>query len=302
MRSRKLLALLLIAVGVSVAFVVTILASRQAEPTYKGRPLAHWARRASGIQTQEDAEEARAAIFALCTNRIIDLANALDYDPIPRAKRWGSRLSWLPTARQRDLLYYAFPDRRGNEAKNAATALRVLGPSAAPAIPILSNLLFASNEFVASRSAWVLLTMGTNGFPPLVRALADDGYPWRVAVLYHLDRSELTNNQGAPFVPCLLHATADPDAEAALAAIQILGGWTIQPDEAMPVLTRVLTNNDSRLRYEAVRALARFGLAAKPAARPVRELFQDPDFGVRFAATNAFALITAESATNTPAR
>src|SRR5262249_25638883 len=140
--------------------------ARKSGPTYKGKPLGYWADIAASIETKEKTEEARKAIFALCTNDPAALASELDYDPTPRDRRWSAMLAWLPDLWRNRIMYQLLPDRKGNRAQNAATAIRVLGPSAVPAVPALSNLLFSSNSSIAGQSSWCLLAIGTNGIPP----------------------------------------------------------------------------------------------------------------------------------------
>jgi len=69
-----------------------------------------------------------------------------------------------------------------------------------------------------------------------------------------------------------------------------------QPESAVPALVGTLRDKDSLVRTMAAGAVKKFGADARPAARALAELFDDPDEQVKDSAAQALRAIDPEAA------
>jgi HEAT repeat protein len=148
----------------------------------------------------------------------------------------------------------------------AAEALTLVGPAAAEAVPALMRSAREPEERLRRKSVEALGAMGPGAeiaVPLLAEAMV-------------LDES----------------AAARDAAAAALAAVG---------EPALPVLTHLLSDEDSEARRRAASALARMGTRAKPALKPLQTALADDHPEVRIEAADALWKITADAGLVLPA-
>lgn len=293
---------------VVIAAVFLLRPSNPAEPTYKGKTMAQWAEQYERDGTPEEAQQARAAIRAMCTNDIPALLAAIAYDDTPRKRRINALVGWLPRPIQNRLAPMAFADRKVTKAETAAAALRALGPSAAPAIPGLVTLMAATNANVSYRAIYTLSRLGTNGLTVLLAAAANPAYSRRIGAVQAMGHMAYLGTNVTPALPVLLQCAQDQDrilsriAVTALAQLAADTTATLPMNSILPAVCATLTDPDPFTRGYGIDLLLQIGPPARHAAPALLNAFQDPDDHVRRKATNALRRIAPDLLTNAPAQ
>ena len=216
---RRILVLILLGL-----VVVVFALGRDREASYGGVTLAEWVHRYQMSDARANTPETQAivdAIRRIGTNHLGELMALLAYDPTARRQRVTSIGHHLPRFLHRPfILGPLLTDQKEFRANTASTALAVLGPEAGRELPELTRLMEATNSGVVSRRAmWVLVNVGPEGMPPLMRLLTNRYHPNRVfAVDYIGDFG--TNAAGA--IPALTEALTDPALAVRLRATNTL--------------------------------------------------------------------------------
>lgn len=236
---------------------------------YEGHTLTYWVEKYRSAresfhgdlpQMRKMAQEAEIAIRVLSSNNAPELARELKY--ISHAERDYSIKDSISRASDEPLA-----DRPEERARAAETALFLLGPEAAPAIPELETLILGTNNHVAARAAELLPWLGTNSVPWLLTLMADDKHPRQAYAsgIFRYMTQRLQTNTSAAALPVLLRGLQSTNLAVALAAADSLGEMQQQPEVCIPALTNALTNADSFFRMEVTNALDKFRQSARVA-------------------------------------
>jgi hypothetical protein len=268
-------------------------------PMYKGRPLTGWVRDGYGASsTQEELDQANEAVRAVGTNALAFWLDLLSSTNDSKVTELGNSIFGpgsafhRPEASERG--YWAF------------CALSILGTNAKPAMPKLTELLdyryVAPNEYAAIIMAglgpagvemltnvlantnapmrfWLAATLGGwNGKPPNYVTLAKRGeglWEWPEPVMKAI-------------VPALIRCLQDRHDNVRIFAAQSLGELGQDAATTVPALAEYLAAETGAMgRRTGLKALARFGEAAKPAWPVVAGLLHDADLQTRRSATHA---------------
>jgi HEAT repeat protein len=184
---------------------------------------------------------------------------------------WAERLASADTAIRRE----------------AAEALRRLGPQAEPAIEALVTALGDSDSCVRADSGSALARIGTPALTPLITALQSGNSPTRrnaagaLAYLRPLsveaisslvgaldevesgsDASHALCMIGAPALPALIQATRHPSPRVRMLVIEALKVMKCDTSSAIPAVRAALADPDEEVRAAAAEALPCLGATA----------------------------------------
>ena len=305
MDSRKRKRLLLVFAGVALLSVLSFwFLNQNTEPTYDGRPLSEWigdysdplvgtsprAKAAEAILKAKAAE----AIRAIGTNGLPCLLNWISYEPGPWRDPIGSLAERLPDSITGGSPLYRLTFPAGvRRAAHAATAFRVLGPMAAPAIPELARLLAITNSTSSSqRALCALFCLGPAAVPAIANILSSPRYAgdrWAMDCIENMG----TNARAiTPIIVSNLTHTNDLIAEMTAWSFIMVGPTNhFDADLLVPALIQCLQDPRPNVRKLAVFPLRTLGAAAAPAWPALTNALQDPDPQVRTNAAKAIQYI-----------
>lgn len=274
------------------------------EPTFGSQPLSFWIDRL-GTGEQKAVFEALAAVTEIgpaALSAVPALADLIRGDNNPIALRALTALEAMGVEANAaapalvEVLSHAVETRRDS----AARVLEAVGAPALPAllaglglselqgteklVPALVSDL-GGEQSLATRTALALI--GEDAVPALVAALSDAQKPVRQGAARTLTR--IGNPEANAAVPALLEAFRDrrrgirPWAGGALAAIG---------EDAVPGLTELLGDNDTRLRLWTMRALVSMGPAATEAIPAVAEMLGDENKEIRHLAARLLSKLS----------
>jgi HEAT repeat protein len=176
----------------------------------------------------------------------------------------------------------------------AARALGEIGPAAGAAIPSLeevtNNAALASAHAVA---AVALIKIGQGSFQPFFERLKDTSDQGKWSRTAH--EVERLGTNADPAIPFLLAAFQHTNDNIRARAVSLVGEVHRRPDLCLRPLVSLLNATNSRVRWQTLEALGKFGPAAKPVAPEVARCLTDPDARVRIAAATALRLIDPEA-------
>ena len=189
----------------------------------------------------------------------------------------------------------------------AASALKAMGPAAAPTVPLLVKLIgYDDPEYEGSidvrlRAIDVLAAVGAaarQAVPDLRRAMKQEDRAVRWHAATALGMIGPSAKAAAPDLVAVLQDPKDYLFVRKMAA-QALGRIGPVNDDIVPALIKALRDQD--LRYDAIWALGRIGPAAKDAVAPIQEIAEkEQDRWKREAAFSALKEITATYPTTAP--
>ncbi len=286
-----------------------------ADPEYQGRRLSEWMRDLTSPDPAQ-AQAARLAVIALGTNALPALQRHL----VARDStlgRWVSasqnrlpRRLWVPAmqvTRARDAL-----ERRWQ----AAVALAVLGPAAAPALPELVRALEDPEPRVGTAAAEALSRLGPPAWPGLAAALnstnehaflvasqalhragtgASNVAPAVVAALLasppnrHPQFHSVLARLGPAVVPPLSAALLETNTVHARVAEEALRQLIAREFHVLQAVANLLQAPDPRLRAAAARLLSSPAVWARTSVNALTAALSDPEPAVRQAAARALA-------------
>jgi HEAT repeat protein len=197
-------------------------------------------------------------------------------------------------------------------------SLRLIGPDAAEAIPVLAKLLKEDNKELTGPTLATLAHLGPAAVPVLVRQLGSGesesvaclllgmGEPAMPALMGVLHGKELSprkavllaawkfSERAAPLVPALERATDDPDRTIRVAAINTLSAIRPVAPSTVAKLGKLLEREEDG--SWAAEALGRIGAAGLPPLRKaffsgIPELRQRALEGLKFIGPAAFPLL-----------
>lgn len=92
-----------------------------------------------------------------------------------------------------------FASSRDHRRALGENGFRILGPEAAPAVPALTELLNATNRPIGGlTAAFALASIGAEGRPPLLQALASTNRPDQRTILITIREIDNPHNQTWP--------------------------------------------------------------------------------------------------------
>jgi HEAT repeat protein len=277
--------ILLAVLSVALAGGVFWMLSRPAEPVYQGKPLSAWLNEIDFDPYSVYTNQAAFVAFTeMGTNVIPALLNIIQSGDPPFEK------FTLEIKRVQSRGH--FPGRAARHQRWAASvALYAMGTNAKPAFPILTNLLFHTNEMIPSSVA--LAGMGSAGLPPLMAALTNQNASIRKSAANGLvwERSDLNL-----VVPALIARLSDQDGTVHVTAVIALGELHAEPRLAVPALMKDFPGKNRVLRSLILMALREFGTNASAAVPMLLETVSDNDQEVRTYADWALKQIDPEAA------
>jgi HEAT repeat protein len=146
-----------------------------------------------------------------------------------------------------------------------AVLFRILGSTAAPAIPELEAMMQQTNITALNQPASCLVDIGDDALPSIARLLTNSHRPTRYHTAYQfsaaLAHSE-TFTRGTNLilvVPPLARCCEDGDPYTAIAAIRALAAINTDPATTTPALRAALQSTNKYVREEAAAALIQPG-------------------------------------------
>lgn len=277
-RSRKIV---LIALAICAAAFVCALWPRQREPMYEGKPLSRWlVSEYRHYYGREPENGQTAAILAIGTNALPFLTKWMQLTVRPWTKRM---FGFVPDV--------TALDTRQTLADASLHGFYVLGPRGSAAIPELTQLMRATNCYIAMRALVCVEYTGAAGIPVVLDVLTNrQGYcPDNVFSLFGTMQYLGTNaNLIIPgLIDCLRLVDGRPAANAAI----LLGEIKRQPATVVPALVRSAKDSDQDVRYCAIHSLGRFQGEARAAVPTLLDCLRDPVLDVREVATNSLYII-----------
>lgn len=285
MKARVVAAFLFVLAAAASAWLLR----RPGEPVYHGHPVSYWIEpwQHHGM---EPAENIAAAFSEMDERAVRWLAAQLNWRPSGLKATLNHLVAQVVSAK----FFNDLPDRR----EVAAMGLGRLGPRAISAVPALEAVFQHAAE-PRARSAraaalGALIRIRREPLEPYLEKLRDpSASDWRMyaIAMWH------QGTNGAPAVPHLVRTLEQPVQEGIIpTAVNTLAAIHSQPELTVPALTRQLDHSNQLVRGNAIRGLALFGTAAKPAWPALTARLQDPVVMVRVAATNALRQIDAAAA------
>jgi hypothetical protein len=288
--------LLLLIPCLAIVIGLLMLPSREHEPQYHGQPLSHWVLLS---QRAIQSDEADKAIREIGTNALPLLLKWIRYE-LPA---WRGKLAKDNHPILQRLVGPFVTTKQEVLADARILSFRILGTNAAIAIPELAGLMRnASAPQTAFRAMGALSQIGTNGLPPLISAIQDSQYPFRVWAVTTIAFMHASPASASVTTPVLIQCLSDTTTpRIPLVAAFGLGHNDCAPQLSIPALTRCLATAGAseQLRCVAVQSLARFGALATNALPALTNALTDSSLMVRSAATNAIEKITSEVSTRT---
>ena len=265
--------LLLLLTGLAVGAYFTF---RSTEPEFEGKRLSEWLRELEALPdvASSNWNEASRAVRQIGTNAIPALLKMLE---VTDSKWKLQTVDWLQETMSVDLT-----ETLANvHNRRALLGFRLLGHSAAPAVPRLEALVAKSNPQIASQALAALGEMGGSEIlPALLKALTNGGPVVRAQAATAL--GSLRSRAGAA-VPALVQATHEGDVGLRASAARALGEIGLDPDAVVPRLTESLADTNSFVRSSAALGLSAFGTRAEAALPAIQALPRDNDeFASRF--------------------
>lgn len=226
----------------------------QRQPSYKGKSLRYWldGYRVGPTSPTSNVSlgEADQAIRAMGTNIIPFLIPYLQARFIDRKERLTLFLHYKVYLPKQVMLW--------NEKNDVAIrALSALGPSAAPAVPELCQILSMEDGY--AYHTWKI--------PKLLGDIGPAAYQ-AVPVLAHM----LTNQ--APPTVTFQPSSAGAHLQIRCMAAETLGIINRQPDIAVPALCTALEDSSSEVRWAALMALTDIGTNAHTAVPVLMDILQ----------------------------
>jgi HEAT repeat protein len=277
--------------AVLVAFTVVLVSVPPSEPRYQGHSLTYWLTicwNYPPTRTPGQVAQAEAAVRKIGTNALPCLLKWIASEVPPLEYRVMAK---LPAPGKVKQLLYGLIYKRDKPTPYtlARIGFQLLGENSAPAVPELTKMLNDSNSLLRRQNAAVALaSIGTNGLPPLLYALSNSNYPMPNTVVAVVP---LISNV-SPVIPLLINCTTNSDRTLAGTAVQALGRLQMEPDIIVPAITNALAHPDGSVRFIAAQCFVTWLDGETYRAVPsLKNLLNDPDYGVRSMASNLLTKI-----------
>jgi peptidoglycan/xylan/chitin deacetylase (PgdA/CDA1 family)/HEAT repeat protein len=230
--------------------------------TYQGRSLRSWLGDLDGSTQSLHAREATEAIAALGTNALPELVGLLRNPDSPVRDFFRSLLG------NRNAMRLGIKEEKELRPQ-ALVAFHLLGPTAAPAVPDLEQLL--EQEEAGNFAATALVAVGSNGVSCLVRAVSRTNAAVRLNAVLALG---IASEQAQVVVPVLVGCLEDTNRMVQVGAVTALHRLARVPAVAVPALIRTLDTPDRQLQQRCLNALGAFGPAGKCALPSILRVYE----------------------------
>jgi len=281
------------------AGIVAVVAGRflflnhNTEPTYDGRPLSEWVVIAAPMNpspyTQSEKEAATEAIRAIGTNAVPHLVEWIGYEPKGLRKLMSLGYRMVPNRFQTNPSVLFVADKPAIRALGAEESFSIFGPSAAPAIPALAQILRSTNSYDSTRGkAFAALAfIGPKAFPTMLGVVSNFSQRsdlWiTIGPLMRLKRHEFDQ-----FLPAILPHLQSTNLPLALEVSKTLRDLSLDSELIAPAFARCLDDPRWEVRAEAATSLMPMGWRAQAALPALVKALGDTNATVR---SNAAAAI-----------
>ncbi len=178
----------------------------------------------------------------------------------------------------------------------SAAGLPKVGVPAETAVPLLTDMLKSNHAVVSARALSTYRAAAAPAVPILIELLQDRSQKPEVRANAARTLGKIGPASIAA-VPALIGELGDADASVREHCAEGLGDiGPAAAAEGLSPLLKVLTDVNTRVRRDAVRSLGNFGDAARSAVPEIQKLRKDPEQMVREAAGNALKAIAPEIA------
>lgn len=290
----------ILAAAVVLSAIATVFWPREKEPVYQGKKLSEWLREYDSQFTPSDAARSARAANALQhmgSNAVPWLVRWICYEPAWPQKAMVRVVGW----REWLWAWKIVPGLRAHEMRRdeARLAFAELGPGRRCAIPELERLALEPGARLSRDNAIGLLgKMGSDGLPTLIRVLdRSDIYGRTAAASAILDLHQVYGIDVSQAIPMLLvldRESNEPGRWTPAGGMSFVRDFESEPAVLFPALTNCLWHSNPVVRVEAAQYLGYLGIKSVGAEPALRRALDDPDEGVRKAATNAVKRIVAD--------
>lgn len=191
----------------------------------------------------------------------------------------------------------------GDGKQSIAYVLGQIGPKAKAAIPVLVESLGDHTEdrmqgsiyghgfarpTTGSSASYALRGIGKEALPAVAPLLKHDDHKLRINALRVL---AVGGEAARPYLPTLIEAADDRNAEVRRAAVGVMGELRIAPDKTVPVLAVSVLEADVGVRMRAAESIGAYGPEGRAAVRALTLALKDEDGDVRARAARALGAI-----------
>jgi hypothetical protein len=251
------------------------------EPSYEGKSLSAWLREVPDNEDPDErAKRAENAIRAMGTNALPRLLQMLEARDSKLKERVRSVL-----LRQKLIRFRFSPSARFQRAM-ACRGLRVLGPTAAPAIQSIEENLFSHDADMSLPG--VLISIGNAAWPIFVRAMTNQNPELRGAAIMALWKATNRLDEATPALMEIMRN--DTLMPLRLYAALTLAKTGKHEDSIVPLLVDGLkSGNDTGA--EVARALGNYPSKAREHIDALIKIAEGPDIIAHFGAMDALRKI-----------
>jgi len=279
-RSRIILVLLTV-----VLLTVAIYLLRPREPAYQGIRLSAWLKQLAHPQDWQHREAAEEAIWQIGTNAVPYLLEVLQKSDAPFKVR---SINWLEKKTHMDLDRFRTADRQAA----AAAAIQVLGARFRPWLPELAAIATNKDQNCAEMALWTLGMTRCEEVIPILESTMTNG-PANTPSLAAYSTGAL-GHRGRLAIPALIWLLDHTNLQMRLEAIRALQNICVEPEIAVPALTRKLADPAPPVVLFAAEALAAFGTNAASSQSALGNTLQSSNTRLRRAGSNALLRVKCE--------
>jgi HEAT repeat protein len=270
-----------------VGVVAGLVASRENEPNYKGKPLSQWA---DAYMVTDGDGDAAAALRAIGVKGVPAVLRWVSYQPSAARIKLDTEAEKLPP-----FLQWMSLDEPRKRRESAGITLMGLGPEARRlAVPELGRLMRQGNKAQAWSAMKALAHLGDDGLPTLLATYAHPQFTNHAMLPSALFPLVKLGTNGVTVVHLLVDCLTNKNRMVRSVAAGDLGNLAIEPDLCVPALIRGLADQTPDVRGWSATALGKFKKAAAPAVPALLSTLSDADTGVRRVAAEALAKIAPE--------
>jgi HEAT repeat protein len=247
--------------------------------TYEGKPLAFWISEADSNRPPDRREAAAKALRAMGPRIIPQLLNNLD----PHESLWPRWKRWL--ASKQSVVKLKVPNL-DEQMRQAVWAFDALGSNAAPAIPVIVELLDRGPGYAPG----ALVGVGESALPAIQQALGHTNQYVRSnlggSLANAIEAGRISREATRPLIPDLLRNLSHTNRSVCWDTAAALGSIHLEPALCIPELIKGLSDSDPEVQSRCAQALCRFGDDAAGALPAILQLYEGARSDRRLALCN----------------